>query len=207
MTREIPLDQFPTPEELWARYSKAKGYTDKQEAVVTQPYFDDLQRKPPRYYQHIAINRTVDAIARGQDRILLVMATGTGKTFTAFQIIWRLWKAGAKKRITWRPAAGPRRRSRRWWFQRSRPARSASSKPSRRRRRPRPRPAELPRHSRCSTPSREGPEPRLLRVVLTERSRSVKRPIWPKFAGLDHSATRPRTIDSDSGPESLCFRP
>ncbi|MBE7465972.1 MAG: DEAD/DEAH box helicase family protein [Planctomycetes bacterium] len=99
VTREIPLDQFPTPEELWARYRKAKGYTDKQEAVVTQPYFDDAQRKAPRYYQHVAINRTVDAIARGQDRILLVMATGTGKTFTAFQIIWRLWKAGTKKRI------------------------------------------------------------------------------------------------------------
>ena len=99
VTREIPLDQFPTPEELWTRYRKAKGYTDAQEAIATQDYYDDGSRKTPRYYQLIAINRTVDAIARGADRILLVMATGTGKTYTAFQIIWRLWKSGAKKRI------------------------------------------------------------------------------------------------------------
>ncbi len=99
VTREIPLDQFPTPEELWARYRKAKGYTANQEAVATQEYYDDGLRKSPRYYQIIAINRTVDAIARGENRILLVMATGTGKTYTAFQIIWRLWKSGAKKRI------------------------------------------------------------------------------------------------------------
>lgn len=98
VTREIPLDQFPTPEELWSRYRAAKGYTSEQEAVATQDYYDG-SRKTPRYYQHIAINRTVDAIARGENRILLVMATGTGKTYTAFQIIWRLWKAGAKKRI------------------------------------------------------------------------------------------------------------
>jgi type I restriction enzyme R subunit len=99
VTREIPLDQFPTPEELWARYCKAKGYTSGQESVVTQNYYDDGSRKSPRYYQLIAINKTVDAIARGDNRILLVMATGTGKTYTAFQIIWRLWKSGAKKRI------------------------------------------------------------------------------------------------------------
>ena len=99
VTREIPLDQFPSPEELWSRYSGAKGYTPEQEAVATWDYFQNDARKPPRYYQTIAINRTVDAIARGQDRLLLVMATGTGKTFTAFQIIWRLWKSGAKKRI------------------------------------------------------------------------------------------------------------
>lgn len=99
VTREIPLDQFPAPEELWARYRKSKGYSAGQEAVATQDYFDDGSRKSPRYYQLIAINRTVDAIARGQNRILLVMATGTGKTYTAFQIIWRLWKSGAKKRI------------------------------------------------------------------------------------------------------------
>jgi type I restriction enzyme, R subunit len=99
VTREIPMDQFPSPEELWARYSGAKGYTPEQEAVATWDYFQNDSRKPPRYYQTIAINRTVDAIARGQDRLLLVMATGTGKTFTAFQIIWRLWKSGAKKRI------------------------------------------------------------------------------------------------------------
>jgi type I restriction enzyme R subunit len=99
VTREIPLDQFPTPEELWARYCKAKGYTPKQESVATQDYYDDGSQKSPRYYQQIAINRTVDAIARGMNRILLVMATGTGKTYTAFQIIWRLWKSGSKKRI------------------------------------------------------------------------------------------------------------
>jgi type I restriction enzyme, R subunit len=97
--REIPLDQFPTPEELWARYSKAKGYTPAQQAVASQDYYDDGSGKSPRYYQLIAINRTIDAIARGENRLLLVMATGTGKTYTAFQIIWRLWKSGAKKRI------------------------------------------------------------------------------------------------------------
>jgi type I restriction enzyme, R subunit len=96
---EIPLDRFPTPEELWARYCKAKGYSDAQETIATQDYFDDGSGKAPRYYQLNAINRAVDAIARGQNRILLVMATGTGKTYTAFQIIWRLWKSGAKKRI------------------------------------------------------------------------------------------------------------
>lgn len=99
VTREIPLDQFPSPEELWNRYSKAKGYDSKQLAVSTQDYYDDGSKKKIRYYQRIAINRTVDAIARGKNRILLVMATGTGKTFTAFQIIWRLWKSKAKKRI------------------------------------------------------------------------------------------------------------
>ncbi len=99
VTREIPLDQFPTPAELWARHRAAKGYTVEQEAVATQDYHDNGSQKSPRYYQLIAINRTVDAIARGQDRILLVMATGTGKTYTAFQIIWRLWKSGTKKRI------------------------------------------------------------------------------------------------------------
>lgn len=97
--RIIPLDQFPTPGELWTRYSRAKGYTTQQEVVATQDYFHDLSGKAPRYYQLIAINRTVDAIARGENRILLVMATGTGKTYTAFQIIWRLWKSGSKKRI------------------------------------------------------------------------------------------------------------
>mgnify|MGYP002345980126 CR=1 FL=1 len=99
VTREIPLDQFPAPEELWQRYCTAKGWTDNQQQVNIQDYYDDGSGKAPRYYQHIAINRSVDAIARGENRILLVMATGTGKTYTAFQIIWRLWKAGAKKRI------------------------------------------------------------------------------------------------------------
>ena len=97
--REIPLDQFPTPEELWQRYCTAKGLKPAQVAVTAQDYYDDGSGKSPRYYQLIAINRTVDAIARGENRILLVMATGTGKTYTAFQIIWRLWKSGAKKRI------------------------------------------------------------------------------------------------------------
>jgi len=99
VTREIPLDQFPKPEELWARYRSAKGYSTEQETVVKQDYYEGGSQKVPRYYQHIAINRTVDAIARGDNRILLVMATGTGKTYTAFQIIWRLWKSGVKKRI------------------------------------------------------------------------------------------------------------
>ena len=99
VTREIPLDQFPTPDELWTRYRAAQAYTSAQEAVATQDYYDGGFQKSPRYYQLIAINRTVDAIAKGENRILLVMATGTGKTFTAFQIIWRLWKSGAKKRI------------------------------------------------------------------------------------------------------------
>jgi type I restriction enzyme, R subunit len=97
--REIPLDEFPSPEDLWARHMAAKGYTVAQQAVTTQSYHDDGSGKSPRYYQLIAINRTIDAIARGENRILLVMATGTGKTYTAFQIIWRLWKSGAKKRI------------------------------------------------------------------------------------------------------------
>jgi type I restriction enzyme R subunit len=99
VTREIPLDQFPSPEELWARYCAAKGLTPIQQKVTTQDYYDDGSQKSPRYYQLVAINRTVDAIARGENRILLVMATGTGKTYTAFQIIWRLWKSGTKKRI------------------------------------------------------------------------------------------------------------
>jgi type I restriction enzyme R subunit len=99
VTRELPLDQFPSPEDLWARYCAAKGLTPPQISIASQDYYDDGSGKTPRYYQLIAINRTVEAIARGENRILLVMATGTGKTYTAFQIIWRLWKAGAKKRI------------------------------------------------------------------------------------------------------------
>jgi type I restriction enzyme R subunit len=99
VTREIPLDQFPSPAELWERYCTSKGWSADQRQIATQDYYDDGSRKSPRYYQLIAINRTVEAIARGLNRILLVMATGTGKTYTAFQIIWRLWKSGAKKRI------------------------------------------------------------------------------------------------------------
>jgi type I restriction enzyme R subunit len=96
---EITLDQFPTPEALWQKYCAWKGYTEKQLPVITQPYHDDGSGKSPRYYQLQAINKTIEAISSGQNRILLVMATGTGKTYTAFQIIWRLWKSKTKKRI------------------------------------------------------------------------------------------------------------
>lgn len=96
--QELPLDQFPSPAELWSRYCQWKGLDAGAEQVVTQDFYSDGQ-KTPHYYQLNAINRTVEAIARGQDRALLVMATGTGKTYTAFQIIWRLWKAGVKKRV------------------------------------------------------------------------------------------------------------
>jgi type I restriction enzyme, R subunit len=99
VNREIPLDQFPSPDDLWARYRIAKGWDTAQETVAKQDYYEGGSEKTPRYYQIVAINRTVEAIAAGEKRILLVMATGTGKTYTAFQIIWRLWKAGVKKRI------------------------------------------------------------------------------------------------------------
>lgn len=98
--RELSLDNFPSPEELWKRYKKYKGIeTPEQEKIVSQDYYYDGTNRSPRYYQQIAINRTLDAIAKGQNRVLLVMATGTGKTYTAFQIIHRLWKSGTKKRI------------------------------------------------------------------------------------------------------------
>src|SRR5574344_681904 len=98
--RKISLNNFPTPGELWERYKKYKKIeTQEEEKIISQDYFFDAQGRFPRYYQQIAINRTVEAIAKGQNRILLVMATGTGKTYTAFQIIHRLWKSGAKKRI------------------------------------------------------------------------------------------------------------
>lgn len=97
--REFPLDGFPSPEELWSRWCDAKGIEQDQRRVIEQDYYSDGAGRMPRYYQHVAINRVVEAIAKGQNRLLLVMATGTGKTYTAFQIIWRLWKAGAKKRI------------------------------------------------------------------------------------------------------------
>lgn len=95
----LALEAFPSPAELWQRYSRWRGFSPEQEQVALQPYYDGGSRKDPRYYQVNAIQATVEAIALGQQRILLVMATGTGKTFTAFQIIWRLWKAGCKKRI------------------------------------------------------------------------------------------------------------
>ncbi|WP_136516222.1 EcoAI/FtnUII family type I restriction enzme subunit R [Geomonas edaphica] len=97
--REIPLDAFPSPEELWSRYLAWKGIPPEQETVVTQDYYVEPGWKSPRYYQLNAVNKTIEAVALGQNRILLVMATGTGKTFTAFQIIWRLWKSRQKKRI------------------------------------------------------------------------------------------------------------
>ena len=95
----LPLDAFPSPDDLWARYRAWKGLTPDAEAVVLQDYCDDGSGKAPRYYQVNAVNAAVEAIAEGRDRLLLVMATGTGKTYTAFQIIWRLWKAGRKQRI------------------------------------------------------------------------------------------------------------
>lgn len=98
--KEIDLDSFPTPEELWEKYKIYKGiYTPEAEKIASEDYYIDSANRQPRYYQQIAINRTVEAIANGQNRILLVMATGTGKTYTAFQIIHRLWKSGTKKRI------------------------------------------------------------------------------------------------------------
>ncbi|MCC4118619.1 DEAD/DEAH box helicase family protein [Aromatoleum toluclasticum] len=97
---ELPLDGFPAPEALWQRYCEWKGLaTPESRETVATPYYDDGSGKVPRYYQVNAINRAIEAIARGQNRILLVMATGTGKTYTAFQIIWRLWKSRTKKRI------------------------------------------------------------------------------------------------------------
>ncbi|RKG80229.1 restriction endonuclease [Corallococcus terminator] len=97
--QELGLNEFPSPADLWARYCRWKNIDPGEQPVVQQDYYSDGSGKSPRYYQVTAINRTIDAVAKKQDRILLVMATGTGKTFTAFQIIWRLWKAGVKKRI------------------------------------------------------------------------------------------------------------
>lgn len=97
---ELPLEQFPNPEILWNLYEQHHGITSPEaKQIVEHPYYDDGTDRSPRYYQTNAINKTLEAIARGQDRVLLVMATGTGKTYTAFQIIWRLWKSKAKKRI------------------------------------------------------------------------------------------------------------
>lgn len=97
--RELGLHEFPSAETLWQWWSDHKGLSEQQSDLVTQDYYSDGSNKAPRYYQLLAINKTIEAIATGQNRILLVMATGTGKTFTAFQIIWRLWKSRTKKRI------------------------------------------------------------------------------------------------------------
>ena len=98
--RELQLHEFPSLTDLWLLYQQWKGLTEpKAVRLVEQPYYADGSGREPRYYQRVAINRAIEAIAKGQQRVLLVMATGTGKTYTAFQIIWRLWKAKAKKRI------------------------------------------------------------------------------------------------------------
>lgn len=101
--RELDLDEFPTEEELYCRYkngaNNGEGLSENQEKMIQQPYYSSQKTYQPRYYQRIAINRTVDAISRGKDRLLLVMATGTGKTYTAFQIVYRLLKSGMKRKI------------------------------------------------------------------------------------------------------------
>lgn len=96
---QFPLEDFPAPDVLWKRYKAFRGITDEEEELVQQPYHQDPSGKEPRYYQVEAINRTVESVAHKKNRVLLVMATGTGKTYTTFQIIWRLWKAGAVKRV------------------------------------------------------------------------------------------------------------
>ena len=93
----ISLNEFPTPEELWKKYKTYKGITDPTEEIIAQQEYDYKSPKQLRYFQQIAVNRTVEAIAKGQNRILLTMATGTGKTLVAYHIIHRLWKAGTKK--------------------------------------------------------------------------------------------------------------
>jgi type I restriction enzyme, R subunit len=98
--KELDLNNFPSPEDLWNRFKIFKGIqSEEQERIISQEYYADGSGRKPRYYQEVAINRTIDAIAKGQNRVLLVMATGTGKTYTAFQIVYRLWKAKVKKRI------------------------------------------------------------------------------------------------------------
>ena len=103
MERQIPMNQFPSPDELYGRYklgaNNGSGLSAAEELVIQQPYYTSQNTYSPRYYQRNAINRTVSAIAKGQDRILLVMATGTGKTYTAFQIVYRLLKSGLKKKV------------------------------------------------------------------------------------------------------------
>lgn len=98
--REVSLNAFPSLSDLWATYRQWKGLVETSAVrLIEQPLYKDGTGREPRYYQHVAINRAIEAIAKGRQRVLLVMATGTGKTYTAFQIIWRLWKAKARKRI------------------------------------------------------------------------------------------------------------
>ena len=96
---EFPLDAFPSLAKLWERYKKYRSIEDEEEELILQPYYQDSSGKAPRYYQAEAVNRIIEGVAKGKKRLLLVMATGTGKTFTTFQIIWRLWKAKKAKRI------------------------------------------------------------------------------------------------------------
>ncbi len=97
--RTLTLDEFPSPDDLWARYRAWKDITNETDKIIRYPYHEDASGRELRYYQRIAIQRTIEAVTRGQRRILLAMSTGTGKTYTAFQIIWRLWKAGVVKRV------------------------------------------------------------------------------------------------------------
>ncbi len=97
--RQIGLDEFPSPADLWNRYRAHKGLTNEGDSLARHPFYDDYGGKEPRYYQRNAVQAAVEAVARGDRRALLVMATGTGKTYTAFQIIWRLWKAKRVKRV------------------------------------------------------------------------------------------------------------
>jgi len=97
--RELTLNEFPSPKDLYERFIKAKNLAPEQEQIINQDYYREIDGKTPRYFQQVAINRVTEEIAKGKKRLLLVMATGTGKTYAAFQIIWRLWKAGVKKRV------------------------------------------------------------------------------------------------------------
>jgi type I restriction enzyme R subunit len=97
--QEIPLDAFPSPEDLWQRYLQWQQIPQDQATLLTAQYYTAVGSKSPRYYQQLAVNRTIEAIARGQRRCLLVMATGAGKTYTVFNIIWRLWRTGTVKRV------------------------------------------------------------------------------------------------------------
>ena len=97
--RQMGMDEFPTVDELVSRYKQERNLNDQEEKLLDQPYYSSQTSYPPRYYQRNAVNRTLDAIAKGQNRILLVMATGTGKTYTAFQIVYRLLNSGMKRKV------------------------------------------------------------------------------------------------------------
>ena len=99
LNKMMKMKDFPSSDELWARYVREKGLDSEQEAIISYPYYTTPTGKKPRYYQRIAVNRMVEAIAKGQKRLLVVMATGTGKTFTAFQVIYRFWKTRTKKKV------------------------------------------------------------------------------------------------------------